>query len=34
MVHLAETGRLDEAPSHVPALVTAIDRVLAPNFAV
>jgi AcrR family transcriptional regulator len=29
MVHLAETNRLDEAPDHIPALVTAIDRVLA-----
>jgi len=29
MVHLAETNRLDEAPGHVPALVTAVDRVLA-----
>ncbi len=29
MVHLAETNRLEEAPAHVPALVTAIDRVLA-----
>ena len=29
MVHLAETNRMDEAPAHVPALVTAIDRVLA-----
>ena len=29
MVHLAETNRLDEAPAYVPALVTAIDRVLA-----
>jgi AcrR family transcriptional regulator len=29
MVHLAETNRLAEAPDHVPALVTAIDRVLA-----
>jgi len=29
MVHLAETNRLDEAPDHVPALVTAINRVLA-----
>ena len=29
MVHLAETNRLAEAPAHVPALVTAIDRVLA-----
>ncbi len=31
MVHLAETGRLDEAPSHVPALVTAVQRVLNPT---
>jgi AcrR family transcriptional regulator len=31
MVHLAETGRLAEAPSHIPALVTAVDRVLTPN---
>jgi len=29
MVHLAETDRLAEAPAHVPALVTAVDRVLA-----
>lgn len=29
MVHLAETNRLAEAPVHIPALVTAIDRVLA-----
>jgi len=29
MVHLAETNRLAEAPAYVPALVTAIDRVLA-----
>ena len=29
MVHLAETDRLAEAPAHVPALVTAIDRVPA-----
>jgi AcrR family transcriptional regulator len=29
MVHLAETNRLDDAPAHIPALVTAIDRVLA-----
>jgi AcrR family transcriptional regulator len=34
MVHLAETNRLDEAPSHVPALVTAVDRVLTPQTAV
>jgi len=31
MVHLAETGRLDEAPSHIPALTGAIERVLAPS---
>jgi AcrR family transcriptional regulator len=31
MVHLAETGHLDDAPSHVPALVGAIRRVLAPT---
>ena len=31
MVHLAETNRLDEAPFHVPALVTAVDRVLTPS---
>jgi AcrR family transcriptional regulator len=29
MVHLAETNRLDEAPDYVPALVTAVDRILA-----
>ena len=29
MVHLAETDRLAEAPAHGPALVTAIERVLA-----
>ncbi len=29
MVHLAETNRLSEAEAHIPALVTAIDRVLA-----
>jgi AcrR family transcriptional regulator len=34
MVHLAETGRLLEAPSHVPALVEAVERVLTPNSAV
>jgi AcrR family transcriptional regulator len=33
MVHLAETNRLTEAPDHVPALVTAIDRVLASHPA-
>ncbi len=30
MVHLAETNRLDEAPDHIEALVTAVDRVLGP----
>jgi AcrR family transcriptional regulator len=30
MVHLAESGRLWDAPRHVPALVTAVQRVLAP----
>jgi len=34
MVHLAETGRLLEAPSHVPALVEAVERVLTPNSRV
>jgi AcrR family transcriptional regulator len=33
MVHLAETGRLDDAPSHVPALVSAVNRVITPNPA-
>ncbi len=33
MVNLAETNRLEEAPSHIPALVTAIDRVLAAHPA-
>jgi len=33
MVHLAETNRLADAPAHVPALVTAIDRVFAPQPA-
>jgi AcrR family transcriptional regulator len=28
MVHLVETNRLNEAPSHVPALVDAVTRVL------
>ena len=30
MLHLVESGRLDEAPAHVPALVTAAERILAP----
>jgi len=33
MVHLAETNRLEDAPSHIEALVTAVDRVLGPNPA-
>jgi AcrR family transcriptional regulator len=31
MLHLVESGRLDEAPDHVPALVTAVERMLAPD---
>ena len=31
MLHLVESGRLDEAPAHVPALVTAAERILAPS---
>ncbi len=30
MLHLVESGRLDEAPAHVPALVSAAERILAP----
>jgi AcrR family transcriptional regulator len=30
MLHLVESGRLDEAPDHVPALVGAAERILAP----
>jgi AcrR family transcriptional regulator len=30
MLHLVESGRLDEAPAHVPALVNAAERILAP----
>jgi len=30
MLHLVESGRLAEAPDHVPALVTAVERMLAP----
>ena len=30
MLHLVESGRLDEAPAHVPALVMAAERILAP----
>ncbi|MDZ4825759.1 MAG: TetR/AcrR family transcriptional regulator [Actinomycetota bacterium] len=28
MLHLAEGGRLSEAPEHVPAVITAVNRVL------
>jgi AcrR family transcriptional regulator len=31
MEHLIETGRLSEAPEHVPALVAAIERVFSPR---
>jgi len=31
MLHLVESGRLDEAPAHVPALVSAAQRILAPS---
>lgn len=30
MLHLVESGRLDEAPAHVPALVSAAERIFAP----
>ena len=30
MLHLVESGRLEEAPAHIPALVTAVERMLAP----
>jgi AcrR family transcriptional regulator len=30
MLHLVESDRLDEAPAHVPALVDAAQRILAP----
>jgi AcrR family transcriptional regulator len=30
MLHLVENGRLEEAPAHVPALITAVERMLAP----
>jgi AcrR family transcriptional regulator len=30
MLHLVETDRLDEAEAHVPALVCAVERMLAP----
>ena len=30
MLHLVESGRLKEAPDHVPALVNAVERMLAP----
>jgi len=31
MLHLVESGRLEEAPAHVPALVSAVERILAPT---
>src|SRR5262245_30828469 len=31
MVHLAESGRLWDAPNHIPALVTAVERALTPR---
>jgi hypothetical protein len=30
MLHLVETDQLDQAPAHVPALVCAVERMLAP----
>ena len=30
MLHLVETDQLDQAPEHVPALVCAVERMLAP----
>ncbi len=30
MLHLVESGRLEEAPAHIPALITAVERMLAP----
>ena len=30
MLHLVESGRIDEAPSHIPVLITAVERMLAP----
>jgi AcrR family transcriptional regulator len=30
MLHLVESGRLAEAPDHVPALINAVERMLAP----
>jgi AcrR family transcriptional regulator len=30
MLHLVESGRLEEAPAHIPALVKAVERMLAP----
>jgi AcrR family transcriptional regulator len=31
MLHLVESGRLEEAPAHIPALVNAAERILAPT---
>jgi len=33
MLHLVESDRLDEAPAHVPALVDAAQRILAPAIS-
>ena len=33
MLHLVESDRLSEAPEHVPALVTAVERMLTPAAA-
>ena len=33
MLHLVESDRLDEAPAHIPALVTAVERMLTPAAA-
>ena len=33
MLHLVDSDRLDEAPEHVPALVTAVERMLTPAAA-
>jgi AcrR family transcriptional regulator len=30
MLHLVESGRLEEAPAHIPALISAVERMLAP----
>lgn len=30
MLHLVESGRIDEAPEHIPVLITAVERMLEP----